>query len=115
MLKMLNPEASLELRSESNFLDAFVAFVEASHKPGTAKAFFEFDTLGGLDSISQPTLVVGSSTDTLANYHDLAVKTVPGAKEHNFAGVHPLYRMTQNDRDSDGERYADMLDAFLKQ
>lgn len=114
MLKRLDPDAELTLATESGFLDAFVAFVEATYKPGTARAFFEFATDEKLASLRQPALVVGSPTDTLADYHDRALELIPDATEHRFESTHPLYRMTQAGPPDGSQAYVDAVDAFLR-
>ncbi len=115
MLTKLDPDAKLALSSENDFLESFVAFVRATYKPGTAKAFFEFDTDKKLAALSQFVLIVGSPTDTLAGYHEAAMKLVPNATEHLFDKPHPLYRMTGDQSETDLHAYADMLARFIEQ
>lgn len=114
MATKLDPDSEFGLSTETQFLEVFASFLRGTYKPGTLQAFFQFSTMEKLRELTQPTLIVGSPTDSLANYHDLAVEVIPNAQEYRFNTPHPLYRMTTQAPEGDLNTYAAVVDEFIR-
>jgi pimeloyl-ACP methyl ester carboxylesterase len=114
ILKTADPQARLEAGSESKFIDAYTAFLALAHKPGTTEAFFANPTMETLAGLRQPTLILGSPTDTLAGCHERASRTVPNATSHFFDTVNPLYCLTRPADPAALAEYAGVVHRFLQ-
>jgi pimeloyl-ACP methyl ester carboxylesterase len=110
LIRLVDPDATLTAASEARVLDVFIYALENSYKPGTAEAFFGYDTDVKLRRLAVPTLIVGSPTDTLRRYHETALAHVPGAQGFLFTHTHPLYGVT---RPVDATPYVEVLDRFF--
>ena len=113
MMRRLNPETELTAETENKILDAYVAFVEATYKPGTAKAFFEFQTVEMVAKVNVPTLVIGSPTDTLADHHESAVSKFSNVQDFKFTQTHPLYQLSHGPSKAAALLYTEALHAFI--
>ena len=111
LLKKFDPSLTLTAETTSLVAEAFFGFTGTVLAPGSTEAIFRYNLEGRLREITTPTLVVASPTDSLRDRHDKAMALIPGACEHVFTDVHPLYALGRSVRVAE---YAKVIGDFVE-
>ena len=110
LLRKLDPELTVTDATVPQIVRYFFAFQNILLGPGSSETTFAYDPGNRLPGLRVPTLVIGSSTDTLRGFHARAMEWIPGARQYVFNGINPLYQMARPDRAAE---YAAVLTAFF--
>jgi pimeloyl-ACP methyl ester carboxylesterase len=110
LLRKLDPELQLTAATEQQIVRYFFAFQKVLLGPGSSETTFAYRPGARLPLLRAPTLVIGSPTDTLRRFHERAMQWIPGARQHLFDGINPLYQIGRPDRAAE---YAAVLISFF--
>ena len=101
LMRKFDPALELDDRTTPLAAAAFFGFANTVLSPGSTEAIFRYDMAAKLPGLSLPTLVIASPTDSLRDRHEQAMALIPGAAEHIFEDVHPLYALNRPERARD--------------
>ena len=111
LMRKFDPDLVLNAETTPLAAEAFFGVARTVLAPGSTEAIFRYDLESRLPSITTPTLVIASPTDSLRDRHDAAMALIPGATQHIFATVHPLYALGRPER---AGAYAAVVSEFLR-
>lgn len=108
LMKRLNPELTPD-DLESPLIAQF-AMTFASNAVFSGPPSKPYNMVVNLGKIEQPTLIVGSPTDTNRDYHEKAFALVKNGTEFLFDHINPLYQFNRPDR---APEYASVIKNFV--